>query len=115
VKRKGDGWRRREQGNGEEEEGKKVGQQFCRLFLPPECGERLVRVFESFSNFSVMNSICVCLAPLDFGCVNMENLVLIVYSSSLYLNLGHNLHHSISQDGEGKLYALFLGSFCIPS
>jgi hypothetical protein len=73
-----------------------------------------VRVFESFSILSVMNSICACLGPLDFGCLNMKNLVLIVYSSSLYLNLGHNLHHSVSQDGEEKCHALFLGSFCIP-
>jgi hypothetical protein len=37
AKRKGDG-KRREQGNGKEEEGKKFGPQFCRLFLAPESG-----------------------------------------------------------------------------
>jgi hypothetical protein len=37
TKRKGDGRRRREQGVGKEG-GKKVGQQFCRLFLAPESG-----------------------------------------------------------------------------
>jgi hypothetical protein len=64
--------KREEKGKGKEVEEKKVGQRFCTVFSAQESGERLVRVFESLVNHSLMIPLCLFFSPLYFDCLKMK-------------------------------------------
>ena len=53
-------------------EGVHSGHKFCTRFSALESAERLVRVFESLVNHSMLICICLCFCPLDLDCLKIE-------------------------------------------